>query len=587
MQDIRCYLKDHLLLFDGAMGTYLVSRAGMPAARCEQANLERPDEVLAIHRAYLQAGAMALKTNTFCVNRPALEGDEALLDRLIAAGWSLAEQAAAGNAYVFADIGPVFAEDAAAEYRLVADRFLQLGARHFLFETLSSLDGVAEAVAYIRERAPESFIILSFAVQPDGFTRQGEAGAALLARCAGMADAVGYNCISGAHHMQRLIQGAGPLTCTLSAMPNAGYPTVVGGRTFFDGDPGYFAQEAARIARLGAGILGGCCGTTPEHIRRVALLVKEGPAQRPLKTPKPAAARPAAGENRFARKLAQGKRVVAVELDPPQDADIARFMEGARRLRDMGADAVTIADCPIGRARMDSSLLACKLRRELDLDPLPHMTCRDRNINATKALLLGLCTEGVHNVLAVTGDPVPSAQRDEVKSVFHFNSRILAKYIHTLGDTALSTPFFICAALNVNAGNFEAELRRAVEKESCGVSAFLTQQVLTRRAAEHLQLARTRLSAKILGGIMPIVSYRNACFLHSEVAGIRVDEQLVELYRDKDKAQCARLAEEVSVHIARQIAPWVDGYYLITPFARVGLIGKIIARLPSAPVAGP
>ena len=119
---------------------------------------------------------------------------------------------------------------------------------------------------------------------------------------------------------------------------------------------------------------------------------------------------------------------MAVELDPPQDADIARFMEGARRLRDMGADAVTIADCPIGRARMDSSLLACKLRRELDLDPLPHMTCRDRNINATKALLLGLCTEGVHNVLAVTGDPVPSAQRDEVKSVFHFNSRILAKY---------------------------------------------------------------------------------------------------------------------------------------------------------------
>ena len=583
MQDIRSYLKENRLLFDGAMGTYLVARTGRPAARCEQANLERPEEVLAIHRAYLQAGALALKTNTFCANRPALEGDEAGLYRLIDAGWALAERAAEGNAYVFADIGPVFTEDAASEYCLVADRFLERGARHFLFETLSGLDGIAEAVAHIRAQAPESFIILSFAVQPDGFTRHGEAGPDLLARSCDIADAVGYNCISGAHHMRRLMQDAGPVAGVLSAMPNAGYPTVVGGRTFYDGDPGYFAREVARIAQLGANILGGCCGTTPEHIRRAAQLLKAGPAPAYAPTPKPSPIRPAAGENRFALKLAQGKRVVAVELDPPQDTDIARFMEGARRLKDMGADAVTIADCPIGRARMDSSLLACKLRRELDIDPLPHMTCRDRNINATKALLLGLCMEGVHNVLTVTGDPVPSAQRDEVKSVFNFNSRMLAKYIHALGDTALSTPFFICAALNVNAANFEAELRRAMEKEACGVSAFLTQPVLTRQAADNLQLARTRLSAKILGGIMPIVSYRNACYLHSEVAGIRVEEQLVELYRDKDKAQCTRLAEDISVRIAQQIAPWVDGYYLITPFARVGLIGKIIARLPDLP----
>ncbi len=405
MQDIRRYLKGNQLLFDGAMGTYLVNRTGLPAARCEQANLDHPDEVLAIHRAYLQSGAMALKTNTFGANRPSLEGDESLLRRLIDAGWTLAVQAAQDKAYIFADIGPVFGEDPAAEYCLVADMFLSHGARHFLFETLSGLDGIEEAIAHIRERAPESFILLSFAVQPDGFTRHGESGPALLARGSRMADAVGYNCISGAHHMRHLVQAAGPLPCTLSVMPNAGYPTVVGGRTFYDGDPDYFARETARMVPLGAGILGGCCGTTPEHIRRLAQILKADTAPLPVPASKPVPPRPAAGESRIARKLAQGKRVVAVELDPPQDTEIARFMEGARRLRDMGADAVTIADCPIGRARMDSSLLACKLKRELDIEALPHMTCRDRNINATKALLLGLCMEGVHNVLTVTGDP--------------------------------------------------------------------------------------------------------------------------------------------------------------------------------------
>lgn len=159
--------------------------------------------------------------------------------------------------------------------------------------------------------------------------------------------------------------------------------------------------------------------------------------------------------------------MLAVELDPPVDDEIGFFMEGVAALRDAGADAVTIADCPVGRPRADSSLLACKVKRELGMEPLPHMACRDRNLNATKALLLGLSIEGVHNVLLVTGDPIPTEARDEVKSVFNFNSRKLARYVSGLNENELTTPFRLFGALNLNARNFAMQLKMAQEKESC------------------------------------------------------------------------------------------------------------------------
>ena len=214
------------------------------------------------------------------------------------------------------------------------------------------------------------------------------------------------------------------------------------------------------------------------------------------------------------------------------DINIAAFLKGAQTLKAAGVDTVTIADCPIARAKVDSSLLACKLKRELDIDPLPHMTRRDRNINATKALLLGLQIEDVHNILVVTGDPVPNAERDEVKSVYNFNSRKLAKFISTLNQELFPTPFYICGALNPNAKNFAVQLRLAAEKIESGVSLFLTQPVFTEQAIENIRLAKETLHTRILGGIMPLVSYRNARFMSSEVAGVVVPEELVEQYKN-------------------------------------------------------
>lgn len=277
-------------------------------------------------------------------------------------------------------------------------------------------------------------------------------------------------------------------------------------------------------------------------------------------------------------KLERGERVVCVELDPPVDDTIQPFLDGVAAFQSAGADAVTIADSPVGRPRADSSLLACKLKRELGVETLPHMTCRDRNEIATKALLLGLSIEGVHNVLLVTGDPVPGDRRGEVKSVFNFNSRKLARYVSALNEEVLHTPFRVFAALDVNAVNFSAELRRAREKERCGVVGFLTQPVLSAEALENLKRARGELQGKILGGVFPVVSHKNALFLNEQVSGVRVCPEIIELYEGADRAAGEELARRISERIIEAIAPSTDGAYLMTPFQRIELMTGLIKR---------
>jgi homocysteine S-methyltransferase len=279
------------------------------------------------------------------------------------------------------------------------------------------------------------------------------------------------------------------------------------------------------------------------------------------------------------------RKPFAVELDPPENADVSKFMDGARKLQEYGANLITVADCPVARARIDSSLMACKIRRELSMDAMPHMTCRDRNLNATQALLLGLCAEGINKVLVVTGDPIPAANRDEVKSVYNFNSRKLIKYVDGLNQTVLPNPFRIFAALNVYVRNIGVQMDIALKKEQNGALAFLTQPVLSLEALKNIQIARETLRGKIIGGIMPVVSERNARFMNSEIAGITVDEKIIELYRGADRAKGEALAVEISTEIAGQIAPYVDGFYVITPFGRTGLIGRIIENIRKAGLA--
>ena len=583
--DIRSDLKQGCpLLFDGAMGTYFASLPDRAEERCERACLDHPEEVRAIHRAYLEAGCRAVKTNTFSVGADLAQGDENLAEEIINAACRLAqEEASAFDAYVFADLGPA-PEDSTLSpgdnYCRQADWFLDRGIRHFLVETLPSDDGIPELARHLKARCPEAYLIISFAVGPGGTTRYGVSGAELYRRAAALpeVDAVGFNCVSGPHHLLEYIQTLYPVEKPLSVMPNAGYPTVLGRRTVYHGAPEYFGQKLAQIAQAGAAIVGGCCGTTPAHIAQAKRALESTPALSVPAVPAGAKERRAPDANTLAEKLNSGRRVMAGELAPPVDDNITPFLDGVRVLRDAGADAITIADCPIGRPRADSSLLACKIHRELGVEPLPHMTCRDRNLNATKALLLGLSMEGVHNVLLVTGDPIPTEDRDEVKSVFNFNSRKLARYVSGLNEQ-LSTPFQIFGALNVNAKNFDMQLKMAREKEGNGVAGFLTQPVLSREALDNLKRAREALNGKILGGIFPIVSYRNACFLNNEIAGMRVCDEIIQLYKDRDRGESEALAAAISARVAREIEPYTDGLYLMTPFRRVELITRIIREI--------
>jgi methionine synthase I (cobalamin-dependent)/5,10-methylenetetrahydrofolate reductase len=588
MTDIREYLAHKPLLFDGGMGTYYKAA---PGADCEMANLTDPEGVKKVHAEYLAAGAQAIKTNTFGLPRMAAAQTPGW-EELAEAGWKLACDAAAEkDAAVFADLGPAPDTEAAPAgnaYGLVAQQFAALGAKNFLFETLSSDVGIVEAVKALRVAVPDAFVMVSFAVLPDGYTREGLLFRDLLRRMegSGVVDAVGLNCVSAPGAMKKLVQGLGETLLPLSVMPNAGYPVVTRARVLYQGKPAYFAREMGQIAAAGVRILGGCCGTTPAHI---AALRAELDAL-PQRTEAAPAAKLSTGtapavekDDAFLRKLNAGEKVIAIELDSPRVADLSGYLEGARRLQAAGADLLTIADCPIAQARMDSSLVACRVHRELGMCALPHMTCRDRNLNAIKALLLGLYAEGVREVLAITGDPIPTAERDEVKNVYQFNSRKLAQYIVSLAGEGREMPsaMTVLGALNLNARNFEVELRRAVEKLENGMSGFLTQPVLSAQAVENLRKARQTLGerAKILAGIMPVVSQRNAIFMENEINGIHVEEDIIQRFAGLDRERGEALGLEVSMQMAREALPYADGFYLMTPFNRVALMERLIARL--------
>ena len=588
MMNIRELLQTRPLLFDGAMGTYYKAA---PGVECEQANLTDPAGVLAVHREYLAAGADAIKTNTFSLPRLAAAHTPGW-EQLAQAGWQLAVQAAEETgAAVFADLGPApdtEAVPAGQVYTAVAKQFTALGARNFLFETLSSDAGLLDAVGAIKAEVPDAFVLVSFAVLPDGYTREGMYCKDLARRMqeSGIVDAVGLNCVSAPGAMRTLAKQLGG-TLPLSVMPNAGYPVVTRTQVKYQGRPEYFARELGRLAAEGTvRILGGCCGTTPAHIAALRaeldslpVVEKTAPAEE-FSTMKKQTVE---NEDAFLRKLNAGKKVIAIELDSPRNADLTGYLEGAKKLQAAGADLLTIADCPIAQARMDSSLVACRVHRELGLCTLPHMTCRDRNLNATKALLLGLYAEGVREVLAITGDPIPTAERDEVKNVYQFNSRKLAQYIVSLAGEGreMPGPMTVFGALNLNARNFDVELRRAKEKLENGMSGFLTQPVLSAQAVENLKKSRETLGAdaKILAGIMPVVSQRNAIFMENEINGIHVEDWIIEKFAGLDRAQGEELGLAISLEMAKAALPYADGLYLMTPFNRVALMERLIGRL--------
>lgn len=573
------------MLFDGAFGTYYAQRYAEEQEPCEMANLKHPQRVAAIHREYIEAGADAIKTNTFSANEQQLECSWEMIQQILQEGYRIAKETAGNRVKVFADIGPIMEQknvSLAQQYQRIADVFLTEGAECFLFETLLNTRELHAVSAYIKQHCPSACIIVSFAVTADGYSRQGIAMHQLLQDCLTdeHVDACGLNCVCGPMHMKRLLDSIDRSKKPILIMPNAGYPTILANRTYFRDSSTYFAKEMQEIWKKGARLLGGCCGTTPVYIQKTKEALQEQTiVQKTLQPAQQTDKIVREDHNPLRKKLQKRQQIIAVEFDPPANCEIERFMNNAEFLKEAGVDAVTIADCPIARARVDSSLMACKLHRELGLEVIPHMTCRDRNINATKALLFGLQIEGIRNVLVVTGDPIPSEDRQEIKGVFNFNSQLLAGYIRDLNETMFREPFLIFGALNLNAVNFEAELAKAKRKVAQGMEGFLTQPVHSRQALINLKRAREELQAYLLGGVLPIVSHRNAVYMNNEISGIEVDDEIIDLYEGTTRAEAQKLAVAISCKTMDEMRPYIDGYYLITPFHRVEIIADLMTHI--------
>lgn len=572
-------------LFDGAMGTYYALKYNNNIA-CEFANICDESSILKIHKEYIQAGSQAIKTNTFGANRFSLACEQSEAEEIIKKGWDIAIKAAEGtNALVFADIGPIPVPDdvpALDEYKKIVDIFFECGAEHFLFETFSHCDILLELCAYIRHAKPEAVIITSFAVYPDGYTKEGQYYKDVFEKmsASGLADAMGLNCISGPAHMYRLINDLDIGDRIISVMPNSGYPSSERGRIVYVDNPEYFAQKILDLKYMGIKILGGCCGTTPGHIASAAGLLSDSNSQNINSShPKYSAANRSPGES-LLNKPSHNKKNILVEIDPPFDTDWEYMLKDALLLKQAGADIITISDSPLAKARADSAIMAAKIQREAAISVMPHITCRDKNLLGIKATLIGLNIEGVRNVLAVTGDPIANLERKSIKGVFSINSSNLANYITSLNSNIFgSKEFQIGGALNVNAVNFDAEIKRSIGKIENGMSFLLTQAAYTAEAVENIIRAAEELKVPVYAGIMPLVGYKNAQFINNEVPGMKIDDETIGLFKDKSREESERIGIDISMKTIAKLVPYVAGFYLMTPLKRTYVICELIKKI--------
>ncbi|HHU52245.1 MAG TPA: bifunctional homocysteine S-methyltransferase/methylenetetrahydrofolate reductase [Firmicutes bacterium] len=590
------YLEKHILVADGAMGTYYQQITGENRCFSEMANLSDPGIIRKIHEEYIESGAKLIRTNTFSVNTVTLNIEESQVSELIKRGYELADYAAAGReVFVAADLGPIparpgtehtaFLQEVMDEYKLMIDTFLTCGAEIFLFETFSSAEPLIELSRYIKENKPSALIITQFALDVNGYTRQGISAARVIKELKdqGEIDVYGFNCGVGPRHLYNILKGFDFSTDLVSVMPNAGYPEVINERTIYNQNPAYFGETMMEIKDLGVKIIGGCCGTTPRHIKEIARKLV-GPQRRPVmrepNTGKKEVGMPTV-VNTFRRKLGEGRFVIVVELDPPFNTSLQRIMEGAAAYKENGVDLITIADSPRAVSRADAVTVAAKIRREVGMETMPHLCCRDKNLVALKSTLLAAHIEGIRNILAITGDPVPSAARAEVRSVFNVNSFDLIKLITEMNKEVFAAdPFFTGGALNLNVANKEKEMARMVKKAQLGAEFFLTQSIFTEESIEFLARQEKDPRVKILGGIMPIVTYQNAVFLNNELPGVTIPEEQINRFSpEMAREEAEETGVALAVEIAMKLRPFVDGFYFVTPFNRYEMIIKILRQI--------
>lgn len=588
MLPAREILNSGLILTDGAMGTYYAQLSGGDTTSCELANLARPELIRQIHQEYLAAGARLLRTNTFAAAAQFGAGDPDQLRAVIRAGYGIASGCAGSQAYVAADIGPAYNLESPLDQQaiqLVLDTFLELQADLYIFETFADPAEVLPFCRQIRDKSPASVLIVSFALSADGYTRKGLSIRQLSAELDQnpLIDLWGINCGLGPTHLARQAGLLPPSGKPLSFMPNSGYPRLENQRLIYGSAPDYFAGA---IKNLGSGrtrLLGGCCGTTPHHIKALQLALqqpfREEPARMPESQPIPPV-KPAPVRNHLIEKLANKEFVVVCELDPPRDSQMHQMIASARQLQLAGLDALTLADSPLARVKMDPVTCAARLHRETGLPVLPHLCCRDRNVNSLRSTLLAAHSEGIRQILAITGDAIPESDQGYVKPVFNLNSVGLLQLIRQMNQEVFAAePFLAAAAMDAGVANPKAELAKINRKRDQGATVLLTQPIYDASGLDVIREAR-RLGLKVLIGLMPLVSFRNAQYLSQEVPGIRIPESVLQRFSpDQTREEAVDAGLAISREIAAAVRQDADGFYLIAPFNRADIIIRLIHAL--------
>ncbi len=612
-RDFRKSLAEEILLADGAMGTLLVSRGASPEQAKSPLNLTDPESVREVHDDYRDAGARILTTNTWDANRVKLTAHEWAdsLEKINREGVRLAREAAAGEmVFVAGSIGPLgalvkpYGRLTLVQVREIfeeqARALLEAGVDLIVLETFGSLLEAAEGVRSVRGLSAEIPIVAEMTFLSDGRTAFGESAPHALSTLAlAGADAVGMNCTLGPQETHDVFSRLpASISAPLSVMPNAGYPTVAHGRNVYLSSPDYLREYAAAFAEAGAAIIGGCCGTTPEHIRAMARailgrqragaqarvsVVIEGPVGRVAEAP--------IETSRLKRKLADPEEfVITAEVEPPKGVDVSAALEAARISKSCGVDAVNVTDNPMARLRMSSIAVAALIQRETGLETVVQITTRDRNVLGLQSDLLGAAGLGLKAILCLGGDPLKIGDYPQAKQVSEVDVLGLLRIARGLNSGAdlagnaigSATSFAIACAANPAAADLEVELSKLLAKIEAGATFAQTQPVYDIAALESFFAREEARAIPLLIGLIPLRSLKQTLFFANEVPGIVVPESIQQRMRragergaDHEKAEGLSIARE----LASAIAGLARGIHIM-PMGKYGLVGEILEALP-------
>jgi len=595
-------MKDNLVLLDGAMGS-LIYQKGVFIDKCyDELNLSRPDLIRSIHEDYVRAGAKVIETNTYGANRFKLRAHNLLekLEKINMEGAALAREAAGENVYVAGSMGPSGVEiepwgettlEEVHEAYAEQSGFLKKGGVDlFILETFQDIREMEQAIRAIRS-VSDLPLVAMMTVNEDGKTRYGVDIDDITYRLMkSEATLIGLNCTVGPKPMldfvERMRKISGKPLCI---MPNAGRPQYTEGRMIYMSTPEYFGVYTKRFIEKGVRMMGGCCGTTPEHISKMAntLAMKQTRVQQSMKTgAKPVTREPLPDpvplekKSQLSGKLTSGKQVVLVEMVPPRSIDIRKPLEGARLLLDHGVDAINIPDGPRASARMTGLSLAVLLQNQVGIETVIHYTCRDRNLLGMQSDLLGAAAMGIKNILAITGDPPMIGDYPQATAVFDIDAIGLVHLINNLnhgidvGEKRIGepTPFFTGVGLDPNSVNQENEINRLQMKREAGAEFIITQPVFDIPSLESF-LEKTDLGdLYLITGIWPLVSLRNAEFMKNEVPGVFVPDAVISYIAKYDtKEDQLKAGLEIARMMVDTVKTFAHGIQVSAPFGRYKL----------------